>query len=219
MPHCWIYNPVNVRDDQMKESLFVQFRPDLLSNGMMFFNETKTVAERIMAFKQGFRLKGECADNIRHILVEMKTADNEQRLLLLFQLLLCIGKSEELEVVSCECHKAFICKKQERLRKAFNYITNNYQHPITLNEISKAMAMSETSFSRFFRKETGEPFIAFLNKYRICNVCSLLSNCPQLDVNEAAWKCGFNDIPYFNRCFKKEKGMSPKAWRIQNTGR
>ncbi len=40
-----------------------------------------------------------------------------------------------------------------------------------------------------------------------------LRNFPDRDINEIAWQCGFTDIPYFNRYFKKMKRMTPGQWR------
>lgn len=63
--------------------------------------------------------------------------------------------------------------------------------------------------------ETGKTFTNFINEYRIEAVGTLLRNFPDKDINEIAWQCGFTDIPYFNRYFKKMKQMTPKQWRYK----
>lgn len=75
--------------------------------------------------------------------------------------------------------------------------------------------MSTTAFCSFFKRETGKTFTNFINEYRIEAVGTLLRNFPDKDINEIAWQCGFTDIPYFNRYFKKMKQMTPKQWRYK----
>ncbi len=82
-------------------------------------------------------------------------------------------------------------------------------------EIHKTAPMSTTAFCSFFKRETGKTFTNFINEYRIEAVGTLLRNFPDKDINEIAWQCGFTDIPYFNRYFKKMKQMTPKQWRYK----
>jgi len=62
------------------------------------------------------------------------------------------------------------------------------------------------------KQATGQTFIAYLNSYRLNKFCELLQSDTTQRINELAWACGFSDIPYFNRLFKKVKGMTPSAW-------
>lgn len=37
--------------------------------------------------------------------------------------------------------------------------------------------------------------------------------CDLMAIAEIAYACGFNEVPYFNRCFRKRFGASPRAFR------
>ena len=51
----------------------------------------------------------------------------------------------------------------------------------------------------------------YINIYRINAACELLSS-GEATITEVAYSCGFNDLSYFIRLFKKHKGLSPKAY-------
>ena len=54
--------------------------------------------------------------------------------------------------------------------------------------------------------------VDYLNMYRIDSACRMLrvSGC---SVTEAGFSCGFNDLSYFVKTFKKYKGVTPKQYR------
>src|SRR5258708_20603182 len=54
-----------------------------------------------------------------------------------------------------------------RIEKAFEYMNNNYDKPISLGEVAKLVSMTKVSFSRFVNKRTGNTFIDILNEKRL----------------------------------------------------
>ena len=72
--------------------------------------------------------------------------------------------------------------------------------------------MTEVSFSRFFKNNTGITFIDNLLEIRLGHASRLLIDTNQT-ISEIAYNCGFNNISNFNRLFKKKKGCAPKSFR------
>ena len=62
------------------------------------------------------------------------------------------------------------------------------------------------------QKKTGKSFFTFLAEYRIDLACDMLQKTDK-SVAEICFESGFGDVPYFNRTFKKMKGMTPKEYR------
>lgn len=92
------------------------------------------------------------------------------------------------------------------------YIENNYCEKIKLEELSKLANMSTYHFIRTFKKITGRPPIDYINKLRIDKAFSILKE-GKCNVTEAALDCGFNDVNYFSRLFKKYNNISPTQAR------
>ncbi|AGX43151.1 AraC family transcriptional regulator [Clostridium saccharobutylicum] len=95
-----------------------------------------------------------------------------------------------------------------RFDDIIKYIENNYYEKIKLEELAKMANMSTYYFVRSFKQITGRSPIDYINKLRIDKAFSLLKG-GKFNVTEAALDCGFNDVNYFSRLFKKYNKMSP----------
>lgn len=78
--------------------------------------------------------------------------------------------------------------------------------------------MSESRFSRFFRKATGNTFTDFVNRIRINRACQLLME-SDLKITQVCFDVGFNNVANFNRRFLEIKGMTPSDFRRQSSRR
>lgn len=99
--------------------------------------------------------------------------------------------------------------------RAVAFIESNYNRPVTLQELAQAAGISRKYFSEYFKKLCGKSPIEQLNRYRIEKACEMLidSDAPVTDV---ALDCGFNDLSYFIKTFKRQKGLTPAAYRREN---
>jgi AraC-like DNA-binding protein len=102
--------------------------------------------------------------------------------------------------------------KSSRLEKVFDYIRSNYERDITLSEIAAMVNMPQSSFSRFIKKRTGRTFVESLNDIRLGHAMRMLITTSQT-VAEISYKCGFNNLSYFNRLFRRKNGCTPIEFR------
>ena len=99
-----------------------------------------------------------------------------------------------------------------KMKAVLSWIEENYHETVTLGQLAEIAGMNPGYFCEFFKKYTRRSPIDYLNMYRIDSACRLfcVSGC---SVTEAAFSCGFNDLSYFVKTFKKYKGVTPKAYR------
>lgn len=97
------------------------------------------------------------------------------------------------------------------LKKVLNYIENHYSERIELNTLAKIAGMSPKYFCRFFFEMTQHTPIDYVNYYRIERACYQLVNTDD-SITEVALSCGFNDISYFIKTFRKYKDKSPRQY-------
>lgn len=64
----------------------------------------------------------------------------------------------------------------------------------------------------FFKSMTGKTPIEYLNEYRIEKACHKLRY-TDMPVTDIAFSCGFSDLSYFIKTFKRLKGVSPGKYR------
>ncbi len=102
--------------------------------------------------------------------------------------------------------------KMNKLKLIIRYIENNYTHAVSIHDIADECHFSESHFMKFFKQCTGTSFISYLNDYRLLIASRMLTS-TDLSVTQIASECGFDNISYFNRCFKKKYGTAPSKMR------
>lgn len=99
-----------------------------------------------------------------------------------------------------------------KLKAVLSYIRDNYASQITLEELSAIAQMSPKYFCRAFSAMTGKTPVAYLNFYRIECACEQLRLTGHT-ITEIAMACGFNDMSYFSKQFKRYKKATPSQYR------
>ena len=98
------------------------------------------------------------------------------------------------------------------LFRALAYLNSRLEEDIRIDELARELGCHPTYFSNAFSKKFGISPRSYLIRRRIEQSQQLLwhSNIP---VKEVAGQCGFGDIYYFYRCFKKLTGLTPGEYR------
>ena len=96
-----------------------------------------------------------------------------------------------------------------------SYIAQNYQLPLSLEEVADQVNLSPAYLSRKFRKTTGVTFKEYINYIRIKQAVQALLTTDD-SITKIAVDCGFNSSNYFKDIFKKINGVSPMAFRRQS---
>ncbi|MBO5008181.1 MAG: helix-turn-helix domain-containing protein [Clostridia bacterium] len=91
---------------------------------------------------------------------------------------------------------------------AIEYIENNYQHTIDIDDLSTLTHMNVSMFRKKFKAYTGLSPLKYINYLRIEKAKDMLKSglYTQAEISDA---CGFNNVSYFNTLFKKLTGASP----------
>ena len=72
--------------------------------------------------------------------------------------------------------------------------------------------MSRNEFFKWFRNQFGITPLEYINRERIKLAKQLLSS-QKTTITETAYQCGFTDVNYFVRLFKKSEGITPGTFR------
>lgn len=101
-------------------------------------------------------------------------------------------------------------KNLKRFNPVLEYIENHYNEKIAIEELCSISNISRFHFCRLFKSITGKTLKEYLNTLRINKAEHMLKD-SDLNVTEVAMACGFDDINYFSRVFKKYKKTSPSS--------
>ncbi|MGO4545295.1 helix-turn-helix domain-containing protein [Paenibacillus sp. 2TAB23] len=96
------------------------------------------------------------------------------------------------------------------------FIEQHYQTELSLQDIAKRFFVSREYVSRRFKQEYGINITDYITGIRIDKAKLLMVN-PNLRVAKIAEMVGFHDEKYFSKVFKKQEGVSPKAYRASQS--
>lgn len=103
----------------------------------------------------------------------------------------------------------------ERSKAMLEYIKLHFSEDITLQDIAGSASVSKSECIRCFRAVLKTSPVTYLNKYRLQYAAGLLSS-TSWKISYICEQCGFHEIGYFSKSFKKVYGSSPSAYRRAN---
>ena len=102
-------------------------------------------------------------------------------------------------------------KSFEKVKEAINYIKENYQNKITLDELSDFVHIDKFTLCHNFKKATGQTVVQYINNYRCQKSVGFIEK--GYSVAEASLRCGFENPSFFTKTFKKYMGVLPSKYQ------
>lgn len=117
----------------------------------------------------------------------------------LMALIACIGPAERGQ-------------PPEFIRRVYDYCLQHLDQPVTVDEMAQCAGYSRYHFTRLFRQYQGNSPHGFMTELRLRMAIRLLQT-ERLSVKEIARRCGFDDVSYFCKIFRKAQNLSPTEFR------
>jgi len=128
----------------------------------------------------------------------------------------CIELIEMLKEISIDTMEELLKLRNysdtKPIRLAKKYIAENYQNPVTLEDVAAHVNFSPTYFSSIFKKYIGMGFHEYLTEIRVEQAKELL-RVSELNISEIAAMVGYPEDKYFRKLFKKVTGIRPSDYR------
>lgn len=115
------------------------------------------------------------------------------------------------------CRQNFVkCKHKENVcDNALQYMKNNLEKQITLDELANIVGLDKNYFVRLFKNTYGKTPINVLIDLRMERASDLIEN-TNMTVSDIAETCGYNTVSYFISEYKKHFGITPHKQRKIN---
>lgn len=101
--------------------------------------------------------------------------------------------------------------RSQRLKAVFDFIHEHYTEEIRTDTLAKLCCISPSRFMHFFKEANGTTFNQYLNQYRIRQSALFLRQ--GKEISQAAYACGFNNLPYFYKRFQEYYHMTPRKFQ------
>ena len=101
------------------------------------------------------------------------------------------------------------------VQEAISYMELNYGRELTVQEIAASCRLNRSYFSKLFKETKGCSPQEFLIRLRLSKAPDLLRS-TAMPIHEISAACGYPNQLNFSKAFKRNYGVSPRAWRSQN---
>lgn len=196
----------------------IQFPKDLFHEGLLSKNLIQPINKLLQNANRGILFSEDTINLVEKKLFHLSRKNDFDSFLEFQSLLydLAISRDQKfLTNMNFSHQNDFI--NSERIEKIYNFLKENYQNKIKIEEVAQLVNMSVISLSRLIKKRTGKSFVEFLIAIRLGAATRSLIETND-SVSEICYDCGFNNISNFNRIFKKYQNCTPSEFRTSFNG-
>ena len=199
-------------ESQGYEEYVIQFRSSYLQQMSDTFPEFSRIARLLTRAQTGLAVRDTDRHRIGKVIKSMYGGNSFQRLMHLFQLLREMSLLTDFENLEAKKFLSINSAYIKRVEQVYGIIQREYQHDLSTRQVAGELAMTDSSFCRWFKTTTGKSFKQALTEVRIRKACTLLMH-SDYSVAGVASQCGFNNLSLFNRFFKAAVGDTPNKYR------
>nr|WP_294795671.1 AraC family transcriptional regulator [uncultured Mucilaginibacter sp.] len=218
LAHMWRCDPEYFVDDSKlkAEVTVIYFQHDFLGDKFFSTPELKNIELLLEKAKQGIKITGSTKTQVKTLIKKLSEASGLERIMTLLDILDKIATSKEKEYINT-IHQPEKIEWQEadRLNKVFQYISDNFQKKITLEEIASVANLSAKAFCRYFKSKTRKTLQEFLLEVKVAHACNLILE-KDMTIYEVCYDSGFNNLSNFNRYFKKLMNKTPQEFKKEH---
>lgn len=194
------------------EIVVVQMKEHFLGQPFFALPEIAAINNLFEKSRSGLAFYGETKMKAGEKLKQLSSLSHFEQLISLLQVFQMLANTDEVvNLKSRPLANASVLKEQQRLHKIYHFIETHYQQQINVHEVAALSHLTTPAFCRYFKKSTHLTFTDFVNQYRINQAKKLLLH--DKNVTEACYGCGFENLSYFNKTFKKLAGENPGTFK------
>lgn len=212
LPHDY-RNDRPVGQSKPVHAIVVQFLPTLFGENWLRHATMSSVRRLLERAQLGLEIRGATRRRTAARLVQISKSRGLRRMVLFMELLEDLAGSADLhEIASHGFHAGTNHQTSDRVGTAISHIERNLSKPLYVPELAGLTGLSESAFSRLFKKCTGRSVPQYLNELRIARASRLLAETDQ-SVKQIAHACGYPTPAYFHRQFHRHQQLPPLAYR------
>lgn len=218
IPHVWYNHSAEREKGEVSpaQSVALFFHPEKLTALFSSFFNVKKLKQVLELSGQGMKFYGRTKDRLEAILLKMAhKPPGPGKLILLLEVIQLLCTTREYTLLAGAGYvNTYTSRDNERMDKVFKYVFDHYSSMVSLDDVAALIHMNKQAFCRYFKGRTQKTFVDFVNEVRITHACKLIAS-DQQSIGEIAYQCGFNSLTNFNRCFKRDKGMAPREYKMK----
>jgi len=210
LPHVWLTD--GLKNPLGHARCFVLMFKKELGDTLQNLPEFSHVATLLERSRHGIHFAGPNARKAAKHIRQLCHANGPQRVMHLLTVLDLLARSRRQTLLSGENYVPQLNQAEAvKINAACSYVREHLADGIEQPVVASLVRMHPAAFSRFFRKRVGRTFSAYVNQLRVARAVHLMTE-EKMNVSEACFASGFNNLSNFNCRFHAIKGMSPRSF-------
>lgn len=213
-PHLWASR--GAPSPEGCAATVLQFPPDwLLRCGLP---ELKAVAPLLVQVAAGVEVLGGTRAEVQGLLGRLPGATAQRRVAVFIEVLGCLlAGAADLRALSAPLpHTPTAARRAgpspQRVDRVLNWIESHLADELSVDSAAAVAHVSPAAFGRFFRREVGKSFTAYVNDARCGWAALRLIQGPE-PIVQVAQACGFTTLSNFGEQFRRRYGVAPRDFR------
>lgn len=213
-PHLWASR--GMQSPQGCAATVLQFPPDWLQRCGL--PELKVVAPLLAHAAAGVEVQGRTRAEVQGLLGRLPGATVQRRVAVFIEVLGCLlAGAADLRALSAPVPATHTAAPRvgpipQRVDRVLNWIEAHLADELSVEDAASVAHVSPAAFGRFFRREVGKSFTAYVNDAR-CGWAALRLIQGREPIAKIAQACGFPTLSNFGEQFRRRFGMAPRDFR------
>jgi len=175
-----------------------------------FFPKVQLITEKIITDERGIYTSGGAYSYLNLILYLIeKYAGRELAILCAKVFAIEIERSSQSPFIMFSGQKDH---EDESVKKAQDFIEQNFQEKITVDQIADQLAIGRRNLERRFKKATSNTVVEYIQRVKMEAVKKSLET-DRKTINELMYEVGYSDTKAFRTVFRKVTGLSPIEYK------
>jgi len=199
----------------------LQFPPDWLQRSGL--PELRAVAPLLAQAGPGVELQGATRIAVQDLLARLPGSSAQRRVAIFIEVLGCLlAGADDLRTLSAPLQPARGAAPRggaspQRVDRVLNWIEAHLADELSVDDAAAVAHVSPAAFGRFFQREVGKTFTAYVNDARCGWAALRLIQGPE-PIAQIAQACGFPTLSNFGEQFRRRHGMAPRDFRAGRAG-
>ncbi|WP_082507018.1 AraC family transcriptional regulator [Arthrobacter sp. Leaf337] len=214
LPHDWVSDlePGEVLENR---DAVIQFDAKWVEQTAALVPEMAEVRPLLEQSARGIEFLGRSAETAAAAIEAMGSATGLERFRHLLELFAVLARApqEERRYLADEWFRPQLDSQAAAVVDiVLEYVFGNHAGTVKMSEAAALVGMPEPTFSKYFKRATGQNFSDLVRKLRLAHARRLLEHSDKA-ISEICYEVGFSNLSNFNRHFLNDAGETPRAYR------
>jgi len=210
LPHYWTYDENYKEKNGEGSAVIIHFDKEFAGDDFISKPEVKPIYDMLEQAHRGIFYKSSGLKNVVAKISELPKLDPLKRLITLINILFELSKTTHKRLIAGEAYeKNELPDVVLKINRIINFIRKHFhEEDLNQSKLADMAGLSNSSFSRYFKRQTGKNYIDYLKDIRLSHAYKLLNE-SDLSVSQVASRCGYLNLSNFNKQFKNKYQRTP----------